>query len=342
MIVVDGRRGEGGGQILRTALAVAVMRGQALRVEHIRAGRPRPGLMRQHLAAVRAVVELSGAEVEGDNIGSTTLELHPRGLRTGALHVAVGSAGSASLVLQTVLPALLSAPAPTSVVVEGGTHNPLAPSFDFLRAAFLPALAALGADVELHLDRHGFAPAGGGRVRLVVRPRPLAPHDWLERGAPVEVSAHVILSQLPPSIARREAEALAEQLGAIGALPRASITTTSVERPVGPGNAVELTARFEHVTEHVTSLGEVRLPAERVVARGVGALAAYLAHGAPVGEHLADQLILPLVLAGGGRFRTGPLSLHAETQAALVAALTETPVHVAPVGDGTYTVQVGG
>src|SRR4051812_32951839 len=161
-MIIDGSQGEGGGQILRSSLALAAITGTPVRLEKIRAGRAKPGLQKQHLAAVRAAARICNGRLEGDELQSRELTFHPQEPCAGEYHFAVGSAGSASLVLQTVLPPLLLAAGASKVVVEGGTHNPMAPPFEFLRDTFLPTLSRIGATVTLTLDRHGFYPAGGG------------------------------------------------------------------------------------------------------------------------------------------------------------------------------------
>src|SRR5512139_1323749 len=151
MIVIDGSRGEGGGQVLRSSLALSLVTGQPFRIEKIRAGRRKPGLMRQHLTAVNAAADIGCATVEGAHIGSQALAFYPRTVKPGRYHFAVGTAGSCTLVLQTVLPALLTAGFPSELVLEGGTHNPYAPPFDFLEQAFLPLMRKLGPGVSASL-----------------------------------------------------------------------------------------------------------------------------------------------------------------------------------------------
>lgn len=165
MLTLDGARGEGGGQVLRTALALSIVTGTPLRIVRIRAGRERPGLMRQHLAAVRAAAAISRAEVEGAAEGSRELVFRPGPVVPGKYAFSVGTAGSATLVFQTVLPALLRASAPSHVTFEGGTHNPLAPPFEFVERAFAPLLRRMGAGLALKLKRPGFYPRGGGGSR---------------------------------------------------------------------------------------------------------------------------------------------------------------------------------
>ena len=176
MLTIDGRNGEGGGQVLRTALSLSVALGQPVRVTHVRGKRAKPGLLRQHLTALRAAAEISAGTAVGE-LGGSEIELRPGPVRAGAYEFRIGSAGSTLLVLQTVLPPLLLAGGPSTLVLEGGTHNPLAPPFEFVARAFAPLLARLGARLELELVRPGFHPAGGGvlcaRITPPVRAMPL-------------------------------------------------------------------------------------------------------------------------------------------------------------------------
>ena len=167
---IDCSMGEGGGQILRSSLALSLVMGRSIRIEKIRAGRKKPGLLRQHLTAARAAAEIGRAQVRGVELGSEELEFAPGVVVPGEYRFAVGSAGSATLVLQTVLPALLTASGPSQLVLEGGTHNPMAPPFDFLEKAFLPCIRRMGPRVEATLTRPGFYPAGGGAFEVAIEP----------------------------------------------------------------------------------------------------------------------------------------------------------------------------
>lgn len=323
-IELDGAQGEGGGQILRTALSLSMLQGRPLRLVNIRAGRSKPGLMRQHLACVRAAAEVCNATVDGAEIGATALHFRPGEIRGGDYEFKIGTAGSTMLVLQTVLPALMRADTASTLALEGGTHNQMAPSSDFIADAFLPRLANLGAQVSMMVERHGFYPAGGGCVRVTVTPAALMPLALHERGNAQGIEATVLLRNLPQHIAERELDAAAARL-----------TLTKRQRldlPSGPGpaNALVLTARFEHVSEVVVGLGEHGVSAENVARAASDELRAYLAHGAPVGEHLADQLLLPLLLAGGGSFVTGRPTTHLETNAAVIRAFGAAEVTIAP------------
>jgi RNA 3'-terminal phosphate cyclase (ATP) len=204
-IHLDGSIGEGGGQILRTALALSMCTDQPFSIHNIRAGREKPGLLRQHLTALNAATAICGATVDGAAIGSRTLAFSPGKIKPGEYTFSVGSAGSTTLVLQTVLPALLTAEGKSSVTLEGGTHNPHAPPIDFLDRAFLPLINRMGPTVNVTLERAGFYPAGGGRVVVTVEPASkLSPLHLPERGDIKRRTAKAVVAALPGEIAKRE------------------------------------------------------------------------------------------------------------------------------------------
>jgi RNA 3'-terminal phosphate cyclase (ATP) len=308
MVILDGSQGEGGGQILRTALALSLVTGQPFRIEKIRARRPSPGLKRQHLAAVRAAAEVGGAALEGAEIGSSTLCFSPWAVRPGEYRFAVGTAGSATLVLQTVLPPLLLAPGPSVLRIEGGTHNMHAPPFDFLEKAFLPILNRMGPRVTARLVRHGFYPAGGGEISVSIQPGTLRPIELVERGRVVRGVVRAIVSHLPRHIAQREAETIRRHL----AWPSEAVAVEEVDSP-GPGNVVLAELVSEHVTEVFAGFGQRGVSAEKVGAGVARQVRRYLEAGVPIGEHLADQLLVPMALARGGTFRTLAPSSHTQT-----------------------------
>lgn len=335
MLTLDGSAGEGGGQILRTALALALVTGKPFRIEHIRKRRGKPGLLRQHLTCVEAAAAVSGAEVEGAELGSLTLVFRPGPVRPGAYEFAVGTAGSTMLVLQSILPALLVAGAPSALTLHGGTHNPMAPPFEFLVHAFAPVLARMGARLELHLDQPGFHPAGGGRVRAEIAPARLQPVEILQRGEPRGIAAEILLAGLPRHIAEREAQVIRD-----AELPGPCEVRITEARALCQGNALALRLRFAEVEEVVTTLGERGVPAEAVARRAVAQARAYLQHDAPVGEHLADQLLLPLALAGGGAFKTCVPSSHTRTNAAVIERLLPVRFEFAEEEGGSWRVEV--
>ena len=324
MIELDGSRGEGGGQILRSALSLAMVTGQAFRIANIRAGRPKPGLLRQHLAAVQAAAAVCGAQVSGDVLGATALEFVPGPVRAGDYVFAIGSAGSCTLVLQTVLPALLRAEAPSTLKLSGGTHNPFAPPAHFLQRVFLPLLAKMGARVDLQIGRCGFYPAGGGEITVRITPcAELAPLHLLERGAVVRLHAESLVAGVPPQVARRELEAVRSALG----LGEEALVTLHLPQDQGPGNVLLITCEHEQVSEVVAAFGERGVSSEKVAALAVAQMRAFMQSPAVVGEHLADQLLLPFALAGAGSFTTGAPSGHTVTNAEVIEKFL--PVEIA-------------
>jgi RNA 3'-terminal phosphate cyclase (ATP) len=295
MIPIDGSVGEGGGQILRTSLALSMCTGQPFTLTKIRAGRAKPGLMRQHLTCVNAAAEVCGAEVQGAELNSQSLTFTPGPVRAGDYAFNVSTAGSCTLVLQTVWPALMLADAPSRLKLGGGTHNPMAPPFHFLARSYAPLLRKLGANVDLVLRRLGFYPAGGGEIEATIWPAEdrLQPFDLNDRGAKVEGYAECFAPALPRSVARRELEQLGASLGWSEGLLREA----ACRQNEGPGNALLATLVYENISEVFTAFGEKGVSAEKVAREVVRDVRAYQVSDAALGPHLADQWALPLALA---------------------------------------------
>lgn len=327
-LTLDGAQGEGGGQILRSALTLSMITGTPFRIARIRAKRKKPGLLRQHLTAIQAAAAISAAQVEGALTGSQSLAFAPQAIRGGDYRFAIGTAGSCTLVLQTVLPALWYADAPSTVSVSGGTHNPGAPPADFLIRAWLPLMRRMGAVAELELLRHGFYPAGGGEVRARVAPSRLAPLELCEHGELRAMRADAIVAAVPGNVARRELDVVARAFSGIDTQIR------ELSPREGPGNALLLEFEHEHVTELFTGFGERGVSAETVAGRVVNEARAWLASGAAVGEHLADQLVLPLALAGGGGFTTHVQASHLTTNLDVIGRFLPVNAKVEPAGRG--------
>jgi RNA 3'-terminal phosphate cyclase (ATP) len=344
MLNIDGSFGEGGGQIIRSSLALALVTGRPFTIDNIRARRQKPGLRQQHLTAVHAAAEVGEAEVRGASLGSARLEFRPGGVRPGDYHFDVGTAGSTTLVLQTILPALLAAASESTIELRGGTHNPLAPPFDFLARAYLPLVNHLGPQVTAVLDRHGFFPAGGGQIRARVGPcEQLGRLELVDRGAQKDCRATVLLARLARHIGQRECRTVAEHLG----WDESQTRVVEVGDSRGPGNVVLIELEFEHVTEIFAAFGERGVPAETVARRAAEQAQSYLDAGVPVGEHLADQLLLPLAIAawkgtGGGRFRTTRLSLHSTTHIELLKQFMELAIDVESQGENDCLVRFAG
>lgn len=336
-LFVDGSTGEGGGQVLRTALGLSLVTGRPFRMERIRAGRARPGLARQHRTAVRAAARVGAAEVEGDALGSTELSFSPSTVEPGRYRFSTEGAGSTVLVLQAVLPALLEAGGTTELVLEGGTHNPFAPPFDFLERSCAPLVERLGPELRLELERPGFHPAGGGRFRAVIQPtEEPGSLELLERGAILDQRARAYVSDLPRHIAERELSVAHAFLS----LRTDALEVMEVEEPRGPGNALVIEVACEHLTAVFTGFGEKGRPAEEVALATCREVDAYLEHGAPVGRHLADQLLVPLAVAGGGRFRTTEPSSHTRTNAEVIRRFLGVSVELTELDGGTWEIRV--
>jgi RNA 3'-terminal phosphate cyclase (ATP) len=335
MMVIDGSIGEGGGQILRTALGLSIVTGRPFRLVKVRAGRAKPGLLRQHLASVRAAAAIGAARVTGDHLGSTELTFEPTGVVTGEHRVEIGSAGSALLVVQAALPAMLSADRPTTLVVVGGTHNPSAPPAPFVERVFLPCLRLLGADVRFTCVRPGFYPNGGGEVRIDVTPARLTPASWLERGD-TTYTATALMSALSRSIGAREVAWLGDRLD----IPADRRTVEQVAGPVGPGNAVWVEAAWDGGRALFTGFGERGRSAEDVAKGVFNEVLLWEAARVPVDAHLADQLLVPLALAGGGAFRTTPPTPHCTTNAEIIRRFLPVEIAVETVRAGVVEVRV--
>ncbi len=319
-IELDGSTGEGGGQILRTALALSMCTGKPIAINRIRAKRLKPGLMRQHLTCVQAAKAVSSAKVQGDELGSQNLAFEPGTVSAGEYTFNVGSAGSCTLVLQTVLPALMLAPHASQVTLTGGTHNPMAPPYHFLERSFAPLLRQLGVGIDLNLRRHGFYPAGGGECSAAIRPAAsgLVPFDLTERGAAAERYAECLAPALPHTVAVRELAAIGSALGWSGD----QLRTPAVRQNEGPGNAMA-TIHYQNVGELFSSFGEKGVSAEQVATALAKQVKAFLVSDGALGPHLADQWMLPLALAvaakgGEAAFTCSEMTQHAKTNIGVI------------------------
>lgn len=334
-IDIDGAQGEGGGQILRSALALSLVTGRAFRITGIRAGRPKPGLLRQHLTAVRAACAIGGSAA-GAELGAKALTFTPGRVRGGEHRLAVGSAGSATLVLQAVLPALLLAREPSRLTLEGGTHNPSAPPFDFLARTFVPVLRRMGASIEPVLEAHGFHPAGGGRFTVAIEPVAALRRVGLVERGPATLLARALMAALPDHIAKRELQIVRERLG----LDRDQCRIDRLPDGAGPGNALLIEIAAPGGTEIVSGFGRKGVPAEQIAADTADQAAAFLAADVPVGAHLADQLLVPMALAGGGLFRTVAPTAHATTNADVIRQFLDVTIRIDRDGDA-HRVTIG-
>lgn len=338
MVEIDGSYGEGGGQILRTSVALAAVLGRPVRINNIRAGRPQPGLAAQHLTAVLAAADVCGARVQGAVRGSTELVFEPGGIRAGNYRWEVGTAGSVCLVAQTVLPPLLWAPGPSLVQISGGTNVPWSPSFEYLDRVFLPTLRAMGAQVYATRLRPGFYPKGGGVIHLEVSPmaEPLRALPWRERGELRALEAvSLVEARLPRHIINRQLS------GALSALGVSDVRTVREHaEALSPGTMLLVVASFARGAGGFTALGERGKPAERVGAEAGRACAQFLTSSASVDQHLADQLALYAALAQGETcYVTERVTEHLRTNLWAVEQFLAASLRC---DEGTGTVVIGG
>lgn len=338
MVSIDGSIGEGGGQVLRTALTLSVLTGQPVEIVHIRARRPNPGLQPQHLTAVLAAAAICRARVEGAALGSQTVRFWPQSPPipgTYTFDVAEGagrgSAGAVGLVFQTVFLPLALAPGESHLTLRGGTHVPWAPSVDYLREVFLPIVAPMGLEADIDLVAWGFYPAGGGEVRVGIRGRsgPLTPVVLTDRGAVRRVWGRGVVSNLPAHIPQRMVDRARHLLARAGL--KADLQPLVV-RGAGPGAGIFLFVQDEHARAGFTAYGRKGLPADQVAQLACQDLLAHHETGAPVDPHLADQLLLPMALSPGvSRLSTSAVTPHLLTNIAVVQAFL--PIQITVDGE---------
>ena len=342
-VLIDGSMGEGGGQILRTSLALACITGKRLRIENIRAARRRPGLAKQHLSCVRAACAICGGQSEGADLGSRVLGFQPGPIRGGDYSFDVGSAGSASLVMQTVLPALFLADEPSTVAVTGGTHNPWAPPFDFLAETFLPAIAQAGFNADCKLIKHGFFPAGGGKISFEIQPRRKESSQAIDLCEPPDkpqVHARIYTARLPADIAHRQQELLCHS-----GLRIASMEHIDAKDSDGPGNCAMLRVCSGGRTTVFTAFGKKGKPSKKVIAEVTSQAQDYLSNAAVVDRFLADQLLIYMAIANhrlgeekpapaeaGGSFATNELSTHLTTNIETIKKFLPVDFNTEPQG----------
>jgi RNA 3'-terminal phosphate cyclase (ATP) len=314
MLQIDGSQGEGGGQVLRTSLALACLTQTPIQILNIRARRPKPGLQAQHLQAVRAAGAITQAKLSGDQLGAQSLYFAPGPIQAGEYQFDIGTAGATTLVLQTVLFPLCFAERVSHLTITGGTHVPWSPAFPYLTWNWLPCLREMGVRATVNLERAGFYPQGGGRVRAEIHPAGmLAPLHWTERGAPRGVRALSGAANLPGHVNQRQIARLRAGLGA-----QVSVESQELFAP-SPGSVAVALAEFERGRGCFVGLGKKGKPAEAVAKEALTGLTKFLASPATVDAHLADQLLLPCALASGvSEFTTPEVTQHLLTNAAVI------------------------
>lgn len=342
MLHIEGTLGEGGGQVLRTSLTLAMLTGQPVHLTHIRARRPRPGLQAQHLTAVAAAATICGAEVTGTALGSQEITFVPGPIRPGRYRFDIGTAGSTSLVLQTIfLPlALVSDASSTSeITLIGGTHVPWSPCTHYLTLHWLPLLHRLGFDAEIELLLAGFYPEGNGQVRALIRPTDrIVPLRLPERGALRGIRGISAVANLDMSIAERQRDrALSRLRGRHG-----KIEIELLDLPArNKGTFLLLLAEFKHSTACYASLGAIGKRAEQVADEACLWLEKFLAGAGTVDEYLADQLLLPLAYAEGeSLFRTARITEHLRTNAEVIQAFGAAEIAIEKEEGGVGLVRI--
>lgn len=341
LILIDGSQGEGGGQVIRTSLALSMITGTPFEIQNVRGRRKNAGLARQHLTCVRAAQTVCDATVQGAQLKSSHLRFEPGTIQAGRFHFPIGTAGSTSLVAQTVLPALLTADDASEVIIQGGTHNQMAPPFDALKDSFLELVNRMGPQVDAQLDQYGFYPAGGGKITINISPG----SQWrglelLQRGT-VRPFVTAVVSKLPAHIAQRECSTICRNAN----WSQKQSRIIEVENPRGPGNVVMIHLNSEHVTEVFSGVGEIGVRAEQVARRVLRSTRAYLDSDVPVGPHLADQLMLPMSIAAihgkQSMYRTLPLTQHSITHREIIQRFLDVHIETVDIEPNVVEVRIG-
>lgn len=332
---IDGSYGEGGGQIVRSAVALSALTGQEIRIDNVRAKRGKPGLAAQHLTAVMGVASLCDGEVDDGFIGSTSIGFRPGKVLGGRYELDVGTAGSVTLVLQACMLASVHAPMATEMVIKGGTNVRMSPPVDYYSEVLLPLLARMGVEVELEVLSRGFYPQGGGEVQVVLPPAPqLIPLDIMERGKLEEVGGIVFSQNLPEHVGQRLGHAARKAfLGHDLKLRNMRSSGHST------GAGLSLHARYQNTVMGADALGEKGVPAERVGEEAVERLKEEMVGPGTLDGHAADQLVAYMALANRpSRFIVQDVSLHLSTQMWLLRQFLPVEFEERELEDGTLVV----
>jgi RNA 3'-terminal phosphate cyclase (ATP) len=361
MVEIDGSLGAGGGQVLRTSLTLSAMTGRPVTIRNIRRSRPKPGLAPQHLTNVLALGRVCRAEIEGAGIGSQRIVFSPTARPQGGAYrfdvadvARGGSAGSVTLILQTLLLPLAGARRESQLVLLGGTHVPWSPSFEYLLRIYLPVVGRMGIRASCQLEAWGFYPVGGGRIAARIEPDdgPGAPRDsWrfcrlTDRGPLCRVTGTAVACNLPAHIAQRMSGRAYKLVRDAGLAERGTLDieiTPQKVRGGGPGAAIFLAAEYEGGVCGFTALGRKGKASETVAEEACQELVAHHATGAPCDRYLADQLLLPAALASGRtEYRTGAVTCHLVTNAEVIHAFLPGAVQISGREGEAGTVVVQG
>lgn len=333
-INIDGAQGEGGGQILRTALSLSALTGRPFRIINIRHNRPAPGLRSQHAQCVLAAQRVCSADVRGAEIASRELSFAPGRIAAGRHAIDIGTAGSTCLVLQTIAHPLSFADAPSEVVIRGGTHNAFAPIYDYLELQWLPFMRRIGLDIDLELAAPGYYPRGGGEIRAVIRPAgALSPITVTERGPLRRINVTAAVNNLPVEIAERFVRRTESQLKSKRVKRIHSKIKTS--SGAGRGTYVCLFAEYENSSACCFGLGRMGKQAEKIADEMVAEFIEFNRGGATVDRYLADQLLLPLSLCRGeSAYSTPKITPHLITNADVIRRFLDARIDIEPTGWG--------
>jgi RNA 3'-phosphate cyclase len=343
MVRIDGSKGEGGGQVLRSSLTLSLLTGKPFRIDRIRVGRRNPGLMPQHLQAVKAAAAIGRGKLEGALPGSMTLLFEPGPLRPGEYHFDIGTAGSTSLVLQTIFLPLALARQPSELTLIGGTHVAWSPSFHYLEMNWLYWLRRVGFKAILSLDRAGFYPRGGGRIKAEIYPaNTLSPMHLFDRGNLAKVRILSVVSNLDPEIGRRQSSQALRRLGSSGISGEIG-DELRILPAAGKGTMLLLLAEFDRTRCCYFSLGERGKPAETVANEAVDQFLAFLDSGGVVDQFLADQLLLPLALVPGeSEMLTSVVTSHLLTNAEVLRRFLPVEIRIEGAMGHPGLVRIGG
>lgn len=327
MIQIDGAAGEGGGQVLRTALTLSLVTGRPFEIHNIRARRQRPGLMPQHLKCVEAAMQVGHGQAKGNKIGSSYLFFEPGAIASGDFHIDIGTAGSTSLVLQTVYLPLARQSQPSTLTITGGTHVEWSPAFHFLALHWTKFMADIGLPLRLHLERAGFYPQGEGKIHAEIMPaRKLQALQLLQRGALKRISGISAVANLDLTIAERQRAQALKRLERSGLDAHIAIETMPARFK---GTMMLLLAEFENTQACFTALGAIGKRAERVADEAVGELLSFFQSTACVDKYLADQLIVPLSLVpAASAYSTSAITNHQLTNADVVKKFLNVDIQI--------------
>jgi len=337
IVEIDGSFGEGGGQILRSSLSLSMLLERPLMIKNIRAGREKPGLMRQHLTAVNAAAKICNAELKGAEISSLKLEFYPGKVKTGDYKFEIGTAGSTTLVLQAVLPVLIMADGESNIILGGGTHNQFSPPLDFLARSFFKQICKMGPEITVDVDKYGFFPIGGGRFSVNIKPvNKLKSLDVLSRGKNISKTAYSYSSGIDENIGQKEMRIVEEKLG----WSKENCISQMVDSP-RPGNVVMLIDENENTTELFTGFGKKHYPLKKITIDALKEYTDYIQCDVPVYKYLADQLIIPMALAGNGSFITSEPSLHTLTNIEVVKKFLGIKININKLNETQWKISIG-